>query len=253
MQYNQTETRMVATAYGPLEVADFGRDAPVVLLHHGFGSWASLIRLGQGLAEKGKRVIAYSRAGCGRSPAISDFGPNYLHQEGAFALPALLDALGIERADLLGHSDGATISLIAAARHPDRVNRVVAIAPHVFVEQCTVDGVRAIAARDATDEFQARLARRHLDPEVAYNRWRDLWLSDKFRTWSIEPLLHDVRTPLVLLQGTEDEFGTEEQLRRIVTSVSGLSSYRMLEGLGHNPHLQDPETVFRLIAEVLSD
>jgi len=46
----------------------------------------------------------------------------------------LLDALGIDKVDLLGHSDGATIALIAAAYHPDRVDRVIAIAPHVFVE-----------------------------------------------------------------------------------------------------------------------
>ena len=242
---------MVQTALDSLEVAEFGQGAPVVLLHHGFGTWASLIPLGERLADNGRRVIAYSRAGCGKSPARSGFGPGYLHYEGAFALPALLDALGIDKVDLLGHSDGATIALIAAAHHPDRVDRVIAIAPHVFVEQRSVDGVRALASRDATPEFLARLANRHIDPDAAYKPWRDLWLSESFRSWSIEPLLRDIRAPLLLLQGTADEFGTEEQVKRIVAAGSGSASSRMLEGLGHSPHLQQPDMVFGIIADHL--
>ncbi|MCY0155012.1 alpha/beta fold hydrolase [Hoeflea alexandrii] len=242
---------MVETALGPLEVVEFGQGSPVVLLHHGFGTWASLIGLGKLLSDKGRRVIAYSRAGCGKSQARSGFGPGYLHEEGAFVLTALLDALGVDRADLLGHSDGATISLIAAAHHPDRVGRVVAIAPHVFVEQRSVDGVRELASRDSTPEFQARLADRHSNPNAAYNRWRDLWLSDSFRTWSIEPLLKDIQAPLLLLQGTEDEFGTEEHVRRIAVAASCSNSWTMLEGLGHSPHLQDIDAVFDLIAKHL--
>ncbi|WP_295509707.1 alpha/beta fold hydrolase [uncultured Sulfitobacter sp.] len=114
-----------------------------------------------------------------------------------------------------------------------------------------MDGVRALASRDATPEFLTRLANRHIDLDAAYRPWRDLWLSESFRSWSIEPLLRDIRAPLLLLQGTADEFGTEEQVKRIVAAGSGSASSRMLEGLGHSPHLQQPDMVFGIIADHL--
>ena len=118
-------------------------------------------------------------------------------------------------------------------------------------QEAQADGVRALASRDATPEFLARLANRHIHLDAAYRPWRDLWLSESFRSWSIEPLLRDIRAPLLLLQGTADEFGTEEQVKRIVAAGSGSASSRMLEGLGHSPHLQQPDMVFGIIADHL--
>lgn len=170
--------RLIETEVGLLEVATKGNPAgpPVVLLHHGFGTWRSLLDLGLAilrLAPK-TRVIAYSRPGCGQSPARSLVRErDYLTIEAEHVLPALLDALAVRSCHLVGHSDGGSIALLAAALHPSRVMTVTAIAPHVFMEPETRAGVAALAAADTAPDFRSKLRRMHADPAIAYDTWRD--------------------------------------------------------------------------------
>ena len=63
-----------------------------------------------------------------------------MHEEALDVLPRLLAATGIDEPVLLGHSDGASIALIHAASHP--VRAVVALAPHVFVEELCLAEIR---------------------------------------------------------------------------------------------------------------
>lgn len=174
------------TAFGPIDYLEWGAagGVAVVLLHHGFGSATSLAPLAKALAERApeRRFIAYSRPGCGETPPLHKQRPaDYLEQEAARVLPAFLDALEIGQAHVIGHSDGGTIALLAAADHPNRILSVSAIAPHVIFEDITEQGVRAIAARDAEPAFIAKLARQHADPVYAYQGWRDHWLRPEMR------------------------------------------------------------------------
>lgn len=225
--------------FGELEVGG----SPIILLHHGFGDADGWERFPLALRQAtGRPVLAYSRAGCGRSePAREARGVDYLEREACDTLPALMASLGLGRACLYGHSDGATIALIAAARRPDLVEAVIAEAPHVCAEPRTLEGVRAVTRRfEADPAFRRKLARGHDDPHGAFRAWSEIWLSPAFAQWSIAPLLPAIRAPLLLLQGDADPFGSELHVRLAHHAAAGPVTTRLLPGCGHAPHRAEP-------------
>jgi len=102
------------------------RDAPPVLLLHGEPSWSFLYRkMIPVLVDAGLRAIAPDLVGCGRSdkPAARD---DYTYQRHVEWMVALLDALDLGDATLVGQDWGGLIGLRLVAEHPDRFARVVA-------------------------------------------------------------------------------------------------------------------------------
>ncbi|HKY95003.1 MAG TPA: alpha/beta fold hydrolase, partial [Kiloniellales bacterium] len=184
----------------------------LIFLHEGLGSVALWRDFPDKVAAAtGLPVVVYSRRGYGRSdPRAESYAPDFMHREALDVLPKLLAALGIERPLLVGHSDGASIALIHASRHP--VAGVVALAPHVFVEAITVAAIAkaADAARD-TDLLQ-RLGRHHARPDHAFWGWNDIWLLPAFRDWTIEDVLPAIQAPVLAIQGEDDEYGTMAQI-----------------------------------------
>ena len=85
---------------------------------------------------------------------------------------------------LVGHSDGASIALIYAAHHA--VAAVVAIAPHVFVEDMCLarDPPRPRHLREPAT-CASGWRRHHRDPDAAFFGWNDVWLDPAFPDWSI--------------------------------------------------------------------
>ncbi|KQU50610.1 hypothetical protein ASG72_12090 [Bosea sp. Leaf344] len=216
---------------------------PIILLHHGFGHADGWERFPQALRQAtGRTVLAYSRAGCGRSePGRAVRGVDYLEREACDTLPALMASLGLERACLYGHSDGATIALIAAARRPCLVEAVIAEAPHVFAEPKTLEGVSAMTQRFETDPaFRRKLARGHNDPCGAFRSWSDVWLSPAFAHWSIASLLPAIFASLLLLQGDSDPFGSARHVKLAHDAAAGSVTTRLLPGCGHAPHRAEP-------------
>jgi pimeloyl-ACP methyl ester carboxylesterase len=226
-------------------------DTPILLLHEGLGSVSMWRDFPARLAERtGRRVVAWSRQGYGRSdPVPRPFAPDYMHRE-ADKLPALMDALGIARAHLLGHSDGGSIALIAAARTPERVASLILEAPHVYVEQLTCDSIAAVKEIFATTDLGARLGRHHADPTHSFGLWNDIWLDPRFRDWTIEELLPAVTAPLLIIQGLDDEYGTLDQLDRIQAALP-LARRLEIARCGHSPHRDQPDAVFAAVADFL--
>jgi pimeloyl-ACP methyl ester carboxylesterase len=240
-----------------LECARWTRSStatPILLLHEGLGSVAMWRDFPERLAEAtGRTVLAWSRQGYGESdlrPAARD--PDYMHVEAA-RLAALLDALELERAHLFGHSDGATIALLAAAddRAASRIASLTLAAPHVFVEQVTIDGIAAI--RERYDELAPRLGRYHRDAAHAFYGWNDIWLDARFRDWNIEPVLPRITAPVLLIQGVEDEYATMEQLDRIERAVSGEVHRLELDACGHSPHREQTDAVLEAVKNFLRE
>ena len=133
---------------------------PIVLLHEGLGAVALWKDLPEAVATRtGRRVMAYSRFGHGASdpPATAHTG-TFMHEEAAL-IPDILDAAGIARAILWGHSDGGSIALIAAARSPDRAVALILEAPHVFVEDVGLVSIDRMRDLYATADLRERLAK----------------------------------------------------------------------------------------------
>jgi pimeloyl-ACP methyl ester carboxylesterase len=114
-----------------LHVDDSGRDGPAVLLLHGWPDSARLWRHQiPPLAAAGYRVIAPDLRGFGRSDKPTDVAA-YRLSESVADVVALLDALGVDRCDLVGHDWGAAVAWAVAARHADRLRSLTVLSvPH---------------------------------------------------------------------------------------------------------------------------
>lgn len=217
----------------------------IVFLHEGLGCVAMWRDFPRRLcAAAGTRGLVFSRPGYGGSsgPTEAHRDVGYLHRQAYEVLPRVLDALGVkERVWLFGHSDGGTIALLFAARCRQRISGVIVLAPHIFVEEVTVAGVRR-----ALDGYGAarreRLARHHADPDAVFHAWTDIWLDARFRDWNIEREIEAIRAPVLAIQGVDDEYATLEQVRGIARRVPATEIIE-LEQCGHSPQRDQPERV----------
>ena len=141
---------------------------------------------------------------------------------------------------LFGHSDGASIALLYAAAFPERVAGVVAVAPHVFVEDVSVASIEQARDAYAATDLRQRLARYHDDPDSAFCGWNDIWLDPAFRAWNIEDMLPRIRCPVLAVQGEDDEYGTMAQIDAIARRVPQARLLK-LPACGHSPHRDQPE------------
>jgi pimeloyl-ACP methyl ester carboxylesterase len=224
-------------------------DVPIVLLHEGLGSVAMWRAFPQALAsQSSRRVMAYSRFGHGGSdrPA-TPHTVAFMHEE-AGLVPAILDAAGIERAVLFGHSDGGSIALISAAQFPARITALVLEAPHVFVEDISIASIEEMRARYETGDLRPRLARYHADVDTAFRGWSDVWLDPAFRTWNLETCLPQIVCPMLLMQGEQDEYGTVGQIDAIARQAAGPTERLVLPNAGHSPHRDRPDDVLNAVA-----
>ena len=225
----------------------------IVMLHEGLGSVALWRDFPLQLASAtGAPVLVYSRRGYGRSePLRTPRVPEYMHHEGLKVLPELLDRLGIDRPILLGHSDGASIALIHAGGSGREVAGIIAMAPHVFVEELSISSIAAARQANGDTLLRERLARYHDDVDGAFWGWNDVWLSPAFRYWNIEHCLPKISCPVLAIQGLEDEYGTLEQIRRISSAVVH-SDVLQLPNCRHSPHRDQPAAVSECITAWLS-
>ena len=217
----------------------------MVFLHEGLGSLAMWKDFPQQLCDAlDVRGLVYSRPAYGRStprPVEERWAPDFMHQQADEVLPALLRALGVNEAPwLFGHSDGGSIALLHACRHP--VAGLIVLAPHILVEDLSVTSIeQARVAYESTDLPQ-RLGRYHEDVDSAFWGWNRIWLDPAFRGWSIEEEIRAIRCPILAVQGLDDEYGTLEQIRGIARR---LPQTRLLElpACGHSPHKDQPQAL----------
>ena len=205
--------------------------------------------------------FVYSRAGYGRSEPVPLPRPlNYAHIEAADVLPAVLAAAGIAEAILIGHSDGATISLIygaltgSGAIDAPRATAIVAMAPHVFNEPLSITSIRETTRHFESGPLRARLERYHgSNVDCAFRGWSDTWLDPRFRTWTIEALLPAIDVPVLVIQGDRDAYGSLGQVHSIVRNVPGPVRSHIISGCDHVPYRENPETTLDAIAGFLQD
>jgi len=238
-----------------LEVMGVGEAAPgrptLVFLHEGLGSAGLWRDFPAALAERtGCRALVYSRQGYGASDPCALPRPlTFMHEEARGALPALLDAAGIDDAILVGHSDGASIALIYAGENGRHLRGLILEAPHVFVEPVCVEAIAKTNAAYASTDLRARLARHHgANVDCAFRGWADSWLDPGFLEWNLEEFLPGIKVPVLVIQGRNDEYGTLEQVERVCRQVSGPAERLILDQCGHSPHRDQREAVLDAMA-----
>ena len=233
--------------------------APLVFLHEGLGSVSLWTQRGrswpQAVCEAtGRAGIVYSRRGYGQSDAVPEvrgagrLAPDYMHREAWEVLPALLDTLGVQAPVLLGHSDGASIALLHASRHP--VSAAIVMAPHLMVEDVAVRAISEARAAFESGGLREKLARHHADVDGAFWQWNDVWLSPGFRGFDIRPDCGRIRAPLLAIQGMGDEYGTMAQLDELALATPQTVQLRLAD-CGHSPQRDQPERSLEAVAAFL--
>lgn len=229
-------------------------DKPVlVFLHEGLGSitqWRDFPR--EVSKATGCPALVYARYGYGQSDVLAEPRPlDFMHREARVALPELLAALKIDSPILIGHSDGASISLIYAGEGRPLRGMVVE-APHVMIEQVNMGGIRAARAAFETTDLPERLGRHHRDPRKTFYGWHDAWMSPEFQMWNIEDILPGIQCPLMCIQGEGDAYGSMAQLDSIAARVRGPCELVKLADCGHTPHKEQAEKTFAAVTRFVN-
>ena len=227
-------TRPIALHY-----REGGTGEPLVILHGGWGY--GFYPYDDAIAKLDRRFIIPDRTGYGRSPHIAEL-PTGFHVAAAIETEALLDAIGIERCALWGHSDGAIIATLLALRSPDRYSGLI-------VEAIHLDRAKPrsrdffLRMRDDPDSFGERVARR-LAEDHGEDYWRTVlhaggqaWLEiaktpdDDFYDGRLDQL----RVPLFVVHGADDPRTEPGELDRIAREVPS-ARIELLAAAGHSPH-----------------
>src|SRR5688572_5035807 len=174
----------------------------LVFLHEGLGSIAQWRDFPAEVARAtGCRALVYDRYGYGKSDVLQEprVGVEFMHDGALNELPELLEGLNVSNPILVGHSDGASIALIHAGTY--EVRGVVAMAPHVFIEDICIESISRAAQQFETTDLAVRLGKYHKNPRKTFRLWADAWLDPAFRDWNIEEYLPRIKCPLLAIQG----------------------------------------------------
>lgn len=237
-------------------LGDRPTERTLVFLHDSLGcitTWRDFpAELGRAV---GCDVLIYDRQGYGRS---DPFDPepraaDYMHRE-ADVLVQLLEQEGIDQAILFGHSDGGTIALLAAAHQPECIAAVITEGAHVFVEEVTLNGIRAAERQFASTDLKEKLQRHHGDKtDALFHAWTRTWQAPFFRDWNIVSEIAAIRCPVLVLQGVDDAYGTEAQVDAIVAAVGDRAQPYMIPGAAHTPHKEAPAITLEWVTQFLRD
>ncbi len=226
-----------------------GDQAPtLVFLHEGLGSIGQWRDFPSALATAtGCGALIYDRYGYGGSDALPppyERAVDFMHTEAREVLPAVLDEAGVRQAILVGHSDGGSIALLAAATLDTRIRGVISEAAHVFVEPESLASIEEAVIAYRAGDLREKLARYHGETvDSAFYGWANTWLRPEFEAFHIEGYLRAITCPVLAIQGEDDAYGTPAQLDMIRAAVGGPVDVMLIENCGHAPHVEAQERV----------
>lgn len=229
--------------------------APVVLLHDSLGSVALWRDFPALLAEAtGRDVIAYDRLGFGQSdanPALLESG--FVAQEAGTPFAAVHAALGLGDFVVMGHSVGGGMATMVAARYGAQCRALVTESAQTFVEDRTLQGIRAARDDFARPGQLDRLRKYHGDKAAwVLAAWVDTWLSEPFAGYRLDEALARVHCPVLAIHGESDEFGSLVHPERIRDKAAGPVEVEIVAAGGHVPHREQPARIVERIARFLA-
>lgn len=273
-KYWDPATQFLTVGGTQLRIRDTGpKDAPAVLLLHGFGSsletwepWAQSLSMHH-------RVVRFDLPGCGLSEP--DRTGDYGDVRSVTLVKDLMDRLGLGTAALIGNSMGGRIAWRFAAAFPARTSKLVLISPDGFASPGFQYGKppRVPAPLHLMKYFlprsmlQMNLAAAYADPtrlsEAVVDRYYELLLAsgnraamlDRMRQSVLEdpvPLLQHIRTPTLLLWGEKDRLIPYANAADYLTSLPNATLVAFAD-LGHVPHEEAPAESLKPVENFLDD
>ena len=223
---------------------DVGAGRPLVILHGGWGYEIYPFDRQQHALAATHRVVIPDRTGYGGSGRLERQEADFHHRAAAETL-AVIEALGLERPVLWGHSDGAVIALLAGLAAPERLGGLIVEATHLF---CSKPSSREFfeTMMANPDGLGPRvtdvLAREHGEG------WRDLirtnglaWLriADE-RSGPGDDLyggrLAELKLPALMIHGARDPRTEPGELDALRAALAGVARFEILPEGGHSPH-----------------
>lgn len=227
---------------------------PMILLHESLGCVELWRDFPEKLAQKlGVTVYAYDRLGFGQSSQRTELPSiHFIQEEATLSLPQICKALGIEKYFLFGHSVGGGIALTNAA-HSKNCMAVISESAQAFVEDRTIEGIRAAQKKFSAPAQLDRLKKYHGEKASWVLRaWFDVWLSPEFKDWSLDQDLQKIQCPALVIHGEKDEFGSKAFPERIQSLIGSPCEMHFLKGIGHIPHRENPEQILELVAQFIT-
>jgi len=281
--FTAPEDRTVYANGLPVSIVEAGRGDPVLLLH-GLGATKASFLPTLIALSKNHRVIAPDLLGHGDTakPLVRYDAPTF-----ARFVTSLMDALGIERADLIGNSMGGRISLEVAMTTPERVRSVTllcpavaflkrrgavpfvralrpelgGLVPHRLPHRLVVRSIRTMFSQPdrlpaswyeaGADEF-LRVFRTPRGRNALYASMRNIYLDEPMGERGFWVRLERLQQPSLFVWGARDRLvpaAFDRHVRRILPSAAS----HVLEDCGHVPQFELPEQTHGLIRSFLAD
>jgi len=216
----------------------YGAGEPVILLHGGLGNAGNWGNQVPSLVESGRRVILIDSRGHGRS--TRDSRP-YTYELMASDVLAVMDGLNVQKAAVVGWSDGACIALILAMQVPARVSRV-------FFFACNMDpsGTKEIAwPNPVIDRCLSRHRKDYANLSATADRFDDFFaaigLMMKTQPNYTAAQLAGIRVPVSVAISERDEFIRLEHIEYLARTIPGAQLILLPEGTHFAP-LQRPDS-----------
>lgn len=244
-----------------------GKGPELVLIPGTFAdrrTWSRVV----GRLAAGFRCLLFDPRGTHQTP---DPGTPFTADDLAGDVAAVMDAAGVERAHLVGHSLGASVAVILAARRPDRVRRLVACSPSVTPDAylaavldlwaaLTDSGLPAHAVhlglvlnafgRGAFENGTVRAVVDQMDREPLDRQTIRRYI-DCDRKLDLSPVMRSVDAATLVVVGSADALTGVDGARAVAASVSG-ARLEIIEGAGHGPHLETPMAFARIVTAFLN-
>ena len=227
--------------------ADFGKGPPVILLHGGLANsdyWGLQVRA----LSPSYRVIVMDSRGHGRSSRnATPIGYDLMASD----VIALMDYLQIDKAAIVGWSDGAIIGLDLAIHHPQRLTRVFA-----FAANSNPSGVKDVDKSPVFTEFIARCGKQYAQLSPTPTQYKE-FVADIEHMWASQPDFTDaqlkgITVPVWIADGDHDEAIKRENTDLMASLIPGAGELILPEA-SHFAFLQDPvmfnESVFHFLSQ----
>jgi pimeloyl-ACP methyl ester carboxylesterase len=248
-----------------------------VVLLHGFNffgeAWAGTIDV---LAREGFRVIVPDQIGFGRSS--KPFIP-YTFNDMALNTRRLLRSLGVDRADIVGHSMGGMLASRFAMLFPTMTAHLVLVnqigltdarpgrVPHYLDDAYRTDSNGALANR-SYEQVRATITRYFVTWKPEYEKYVRIhwgWTQSQDWVWfskvrgaltqmlSAETVVYDwshIKSKTLVIGGARDTPAYPEQARHVAESIPG-ARLELIDNVGHVPQFEAPETFHAKLVEFL--
>ncbi|MFP4127175.1 MAG: alpha/beta fold hydrolase [Alphaproteobacteria bacterium] len=248
---------------------DWGGEGATLLVLHGlFGSGRNWQRVGRRLTDR-RRVVGVHLRNHGASP----WSETMTYEAMAADVLALMDRLGLERADIVGHSMGGKAAMVAALTAPARVGRLavvdIAPVPYDHSHRLEIDAMAGLdlAAIGARADADAALAPTLPDASLRAFLLQNLASTPAGYRWRINldgidrhmddltdfPPLDDVyEGPVLLLSGGRSDY-VDDAGRRAMRTFFPNTRFAHWPDAGHWPHVEHPDATAELLCDFLAE